>query len=90
LHFQVEFALSKLRNVLGAEFANELFGGVVANHYFRPLIGSPRCWERLTGSIADRIFILKMVEGILVAIPWLIQCYQQLQVFFAHVNLQSK
>ena len=52
------------------------------------------CWvvvsKRLAGP-RDDVFSLKMVEGILfLGIPGVIQCYQQLQVFFAqvsHVNL---
>jgi len=36
----------------------------------------------------DAIVSLKIVEGILFfRILWVIQCYQQLQVFVAHVNL---
>ena len=38
----------------------------------------------------DGIVSLKMVEGMLFfGILWVIQCYQQFQVFFAHVNLQN-
>jgi hypothetical protein len=65
-------------------------GGVITNNDFSSLVVSPPGWKRLTGRARVGIFSLKMVEGILVAIPRLIQCYQQLKVFFAHVNLQSK
>ena len=48
---------------------------------------SPRFWKRPPGP-RDDVFSLKMVKGILfLGIPGVIQCYQQLQVCFAHVNL---
>ena len=51
------------------------------------MVMSPRFWKRLPGP-RDDVFSLKMVKGILfLGIPWVIQCYQQLQVCFAHVNL---
>jgi len=36
--------------------------------------------------------IVSLVEGILFQgiLPWVIECYQHLQLFFAHINLQSK
>jgi len=55
---------------------------------FCSMVVSPSCWIRLTVPVRDGMFRLMVVEGIaLLSIPWVIQCYQQLKVFFAHVNL---
>jgi hypothetical protein len=61
------------------------------NNLVGSMVVTPACWIRPIGPVRYRMFRLLVVEGIaLLSIPWVIQCYQHLQVFVAHMNLRFK